>query len=575
MAAGGAREGARCGVRHRRGVRLSPAVLASARACGSRSPRGRCRTSSRGSCSRSSSTARVRSSSASRTTSDGDRLVSAPRVIAEPIGGGRAHPRRARRHRARRVVPAAPTRRGRMAEPRRGGAQRLPGERVARSAAARARRERRRRRAPRARRRRARRRGHHGTAAGSLRRPGLHLAQGDLRARARQSARARHRRAGRAGVLGGHRRRGLRGGVLDRRRTLGTEFRRIAIERQGPEGLVMSHMPAGRHVARSSRCSRRPPDRRRSPTCSTRCARAYHPDATVGGAYVQLLRAVLEPLGIAVLDAWHPAVRAAARPTLVEALRTRGHDRRSRRAARRLDRARGLPRAGRARAAALARLPQHRSASRSACRSLQAADAARRDDLVLSPNVLLRPVVERRLLPTVAYVGGAGEIAYFAQVDRGRRRDGRRARRSSLPRWSATVIEPAVDRMLGRLGMMFDEVKSPHAAERRIADRAMPAAVRDALEALRASVDIANRRGRREPGKHAARHRRRSSRARAPSSGTAWSASSAACAPPRAAARRAAMNDLDRHPRGAHARRHRGRSGGSTTCRCSRATATS
>ena len=43
--------------------------------------------------------------------------------------------------------------------------------------------------------------------------------------------------------------------------------------------------------------------------------------------------------------------------------------------------------------------------------------------------------------------------------------------------------------MLGRLGMMFDDVKSPHVAERRIADRAMPAAVRDALEALRGSVE--------------------------------------------------------------------------------------
>jgi len=31
----------------------------------------------------------------------------------------------------------------------------------------------------------------------------------------------------------------------------------------------------------------------------------------------------------------------------------------------------------------------------------------------LSPNVLLRPVIEAALLPTVAYVGGPGELAYF------------------------------------------------------------------------------------------------------------------------------------------------------------------
>ena len=32
-----------------------------------------------------------------------------------------------------------------------------------------------------------------------------------------------------------------------------------------------------------------------------------------GGAYVHFLRQLLEPHGIAVLDAWHPATRAAAR----------------------------------------------------------------------------------------------------------------------------------------------------------------------------------------------------------------------------------------------------------------------
>src|SRR6185312_4334604 len=48
--------------------------------------------------------------------------------------------------------------------------------------------------------------------------------------------------------------------------------------------------------------------------------RAYSPDRTVGGAFVALLRALLEPFGMPVLDAGHRAVEAAARPALTRAL---------------------------------------------------------------------------------------------------------------------------------------------------------------------------------------------------------------------------------------------------------------
>ena len=117
-----------------------------------------------------------------------------------------------------------------------------------------------------------------------------------------------------------------------------------------------------------------------------------------------------------------------------------------------------------------------------------AGDAARRDDLVLSANVLLRPIVERRILPTIAYVGGPGEMAYFAQVGAVAEAMGA-PMPLVVPRWSATVVEPAVDRMLGRLGMMLDDVRVPHRAERRIGDRALAPAIREALSALRLTVD--------------------------------------------------------------------------------------
>src|SRR5258708_6909152 len=48
--------------------------------------------------------------------------------------------------------------------------------------------------------------------------------------------------------------------------------------------------------------------------------RAYRDGRTVGDAYVDFLRDLLAPLGIAVLDASHPAVRQAGRPLLRQAL---------------------------------------------------------------------------------------------------------------------------------------------------------------------------------------------------------------------------------------------------------------
>ena len=268
--------------------------------------------------------------------------------------------------------------------------------------------------------------------------------------------------------------------------SVGSEVRRVAIARQAAEGMVMARTPVGdvtsQLAALVEACGSAPQgailDALRS---------AYQPEASIGGAYVDFLRAALEPLGITVLDAWHPAVRAAARPTLVEALQR----------ANVIDEAVALRVVSIERAgyrAQVVRVPRLSLVFRSTTGIkervplAQALDAGEREDLILSPNVLLRPIVERRLMPTVAYLGGPGEVAYFAQVGAVAEALGSPLP-VVLPRWSATIIEPAVDRMLGRLGMVFDDVKSPHAAERRIGDRAMPAALRDALEQLRRSIE--------------------------------------------------------------------------------------
>jgi bacillithiol biosynthesis cysteine-adding enzyme BshC len=69
-----------------------------------------------------------------------------------------------------------------------------------------------------------------------------------------------------------------------------------------------------------------------------------------------------------------------------------------------------------------------------------------------SPNVTLRAVVQDYLLPTIAYYGGAAEIAYFAQTAEVYRVLERPAT-AILPRSSLTMIERHTGRVLERYGL--------------------------------------------------------------------------------------------------------------------------
>src|SRR5215207_1064867 len=69
-----------------------------------------------------------------------------------------------------------------------------------------------------------------------------------------------------------------------------------------------------------------------------------------------------------------------------------------------------------------------------------------------SPNVTLRAVVQDYLLPTIAYYGGAAEIAYFAQTAEVYRVLERPAT-PILPRSSLTVVERRAGRTLERYGL--------------------------------------------------------------------------------------------------------------------------
>jgi bacillithiol synthase len=204
---------------------------------------------------------------------------------------------------------------------------------------------------------------------------------------------------------------------------------------------------------------------------------AYVPGQTIGLAYLRLLRAILEPLGIAVLDAGHPAVRSVSHAFLRrgleraseidEALTTREQELRDRGFEPPVAHVRGLSTVFRYGDHTRSRIP--------------IADASRIDaDVELEPNVVLRPVAERAILPTIAYVGGPGEVAYFAQATAIAQVLGAGVP-LVVPRWSGMVIEPHVQRLLARYSLAAEDLRDPHAAESRLVRAQLPASVREAL----------------------------------------------------------------------------------------------
>ena len=91
-----------------------------------------------------------------------------------------------------------------------------------------------------------------------------------------------------------------------------------------------------------------------------------------------------------------------------------------------------------------------------------------------SPNVLLRPVVQDFLLPTVAYIGGPAEVAYFAQVGLVYERL-LGSVTPVLPRFSATLLDPRTQRHLQHYKLAAPECFRPVAELRQLlASRTLP-----------------------------------------------------------------------------------------------------
>jgi len=206
----------------------------------------------------------------------------------------------------------------------------------------------------------------------------------------------------------------------------------------------------------------------------------YRPDANLADAGAEALQQLLGGRGLAVFRAHDRRAKRAAAPWILKALDVTLPD--------------GLTpvmvegQLGRDRARKdSTEFVLRRSGERLTRVQLEkiAADTPER----LSPNVLLRPVIEAALFPTLAYVGGPGEMEYLPEAAPLFSSLGV-APQAHVPRWSGVIIEARVEKVLSKHGLTPADFDSqPGTLESRIAKAELPAELAASLQALRDDVE--------------------------------------------------------------------------------------
>lgn len=228
-----------------------------------------------------------------------------------------------------------------------------------------------------------------------------------------------------------------------------------------------------------------------------RVAAAYQPGRTMGEAFRLLLSGLLGDRGLLFLDPMDPQIREIAAPLLLDAFQKAdalGDAILSRDSALkaagyhsqvlfepqsslflRLENNRRLA------------LRRHEGAYFHESRRYELAELAS-NPAALSPNALLRPVMQDYLLPTAAYIGGPAEIAYFAQSEvlyhalLGRMP-------VILPRSGFTLLDERAYKMLDRFDLTLLDCFQPESQLReKIAAKLLPANLQSLFDAAGASV---------------------------------------------------------------------------------------
>lgn len=223
-------------------------------------------------------------------------------------------------------------------------------------------------------------------------------------------------------------------------------------------------------------------------TVSTLVSETYIAGATMGEAFQALLQRLLEPYGFVFVDPLHSSIRQLAAPVLRDAFAMAPdlHNLL-------LQRNRALEAEG---YHAQVHIDQRTSlffvienGRRTSLRdSKRPPEQLAEEAHLLSPNALLRPVVQDYLLPTTAYVGGPAEVAYFAQsqvlYERLLRRMPRVVSRSGF-----TLIDSRTAKAMERYKLRLqDFFPGEESLRERIASTLLPAQLDEQFTAVQAGV---------------------------------------------------------------------------------------
>jgi bacillithiol biosynthesis cysteine-adding enzyme BshC len=235
----------------------------------------------------------------------------------------------------------------------------------------------------------------------------------------------------------------------------------------------------------------------------------YAPSSTMADAFGRLLDGLLGPHGLIVFDAGDPAAKPLVADLFVRELREAPTSTRAAAAGAALS---GLGYAAQVTpapdAVALFYLDPARRAIRREASGFAAGEARfPRDALIaeasahparFSPNVLLRPLVQDTLFPTVAYVAGPSELAYLGQL-RGVYDAFGVPMPLVHPRASATLLDSAAMKFLQRHDFPLEDLQAQdEAALNRLLEAQLPTDVESALrhasdavhESMRQVIDV-------------------------------------------------------------------------------------